>query len=116
MPPIRKVSEIVVSTLMPISRAASGSCAVARIALPSRLRPMNVVIAISSGIVRKIARRSPLVTSMPPITNSSFCERIRSVMPSCEPPSHSRPTFWRMKEKPTAVISGASLGALRNGR
>ena len=28
----------------------------------------------------------------------------------------SRPTFCRMKEKPTAVISGASLGALRSGR
>ena len=26
------------------------------------------------------------------------------------------PTFWRMNEKPTAVISGASFGALRNGR
>ena len=37
-------------------------------------------------------------------------------MPSCEPPSHSRPTFCRMKEKPTAVISGASFGALRSGR
>ena len=36
MPPSRKVSEIVVSTLMPMSRAASGSCAVARMALPSR--------------------------------------------------------------------------------
>ena len=54
--------------------------------------------------------------SMPPITNSSFCERIRSGMPSCEPPSHRRPTFCKMKEKPTAVISGASLGAERNGR
>ncbi len=37
-------------------------------------------------------------------------------MPSCEPPRHSRPTFWRMNENPTAVISGASFGALRNGR
>ena len=26
------------------------------------------------------------------------------------------PTFCRMKEKPTAVISGASLGAFRKGR
>ena len=37
-------------------------------------------------------------------------------MPSCEPPRQSRPTFWRMNEKPTAVISGASFGALRSGR
>ena len=33
-PPSRKVSWIVRSTLMPIRRAASGSCAVARMALP----------------------------------------------------------------------------------
>ena len=51
MPPSRKVSEIVVSTLMPISRAASGSCAVARIALPSRLRLMNAIMSRTSGIV-----------------------------------------------------------------
>ena len=54
--------------------------------------------------------------STPPIVNSSCCDRIRSGMPSCEPPRHSRPMFCRMKEKPTAVISGASLGALRSGR
>ena len=54
--------------------------------------------------------------STPPMTKISFCDRIRSGMPSCEPPSHSRPTFWRMNENPTAVISGASLGALRSGR
>src|SRR3954453_7889 len=29
---------------------------------------------------------------------------------------HSRPTFWRMKLMPIAVISGASLGAVRSGR
>ena len=52
----------------------------------------------------------------PAIEKTSCWERIRSGMPSCEPPRHSRPTFWRMKEKPTAVISGASFGALRNGR
>ena len=34
----------------------------------------------------------------------------------CEPPCHSRPTFWRMNDKPTAVISGASFGAVRSGR
>ena len=77
---------------------------------------MNAVMAISSGMVTPTASTSPLVISTPPIVNSSFCESIRSGMPSCEPPSHSRPTFWRMNEKPTAVISGASLGALRSGR
>ena len=67
MPPSRNVSEIVVSTLMPIRRAASGSCAVARIALPSRLRPMNAVITSSSGIVTAIASTSPCVMLTPPM-------------------------------------------------
>ena len=74
MPPSRKVSEIVVSTLMPMRRAASGSCAVARMALPSRLPWMNAVIASSSGIVTKIESRSPLVKSMPAMSNSACCE------------------------------------------
>ena len=77
---------------------------------------MNGVITSSSGIVTPIASTSPLLIETPPMSKSSFCARIRSVMPSGEPPSHSRPTFWRMNENPTAVISGASLGALRNGR
>ncbi|MEJ7715864.1 MAG: hypothetical protein WKF40_09265 [Thermoleophilaceae bacterium] len=42
--------------------------------------------------------------------------RIRSGMPFWEPPSHRTPTFWRMNDTPTAVISGASFGALRSGR
>ena len=41
---------------------------------------------------------------------------MRSSTLAGEPPSHSSPTFCRMKEKPTAVISGASFGALRSGR
>ena len=32
-----------------------------------------------------------------------------------EPPRHTSPTFCRMNENPTAVISGASLGAPRSG-
>ena len=51
----------------------------------------------------------------PPMVNTTFCAPIRSVTLCWEPPRHSRPTFCRMKEKPTAVISGASLGALRSG-
>jgi hypothetical protein len=77
---------------------------------------MNAVISSSSGMVTKIESRSPLVIRMPPTEKISLCERTRSAMPSCEPPRHSRPTFCRMKEKPTAVIRGASLGALRSGR
>ena len=104
------------STLMPISRAASGSCAVARIALPMRLRLMNWVSSSTSGIVTPIAITSALVTSTPATSNSTCWERIRSGTLNCEAPNHRTPTFWRMKEKPTAVISGASLGALRSGR
>ena len=47
---------------------------------------------------------------------SSFCEWIRSGTARCEAPSQRMPTFCRMNEKPTAVISGASFGAPRNGR
>ena len=52
----------------------------------------------------------------PPMSMTAFWASIRSGMPFCEPPSHRMPTFCRMKDTPTAVISGASLGALRNGR
>ena len=53
MPPSRNVSEIVVSTLMPMRRAASGSCAVARIALPRRLRETKAAGRITSGTVTR---------------------------------------------------------------
>ena len=53
---------------------------------------------------------------MPTMLNTSFWESIRSGTARCEAPSHRIPTFCRMKEKPTAVISGASLGAPRSGR
>ena len=115
MPPSRKVSEIVVSTLMPISRAASGSCAVARIALPRRLRLMKVVSRKTSGIVTAIASRSPcvIVDAADLDEHVGLVDEVRDARRRA--PSHSRPTFCRMKEKPTAVISGASLGALRSG-
>ena len=116
MPPSRKVTEIVVSTLMPISRAASGSCAVARMALPIRLLEMKVTSAITSGAVTATARMSPRVISTPPMVKTSCWEWIRSGTLCWPPPYQSRPTFWRMNENPTAVISGASLGAPRNGR
>ena len=57
--------EIVVSTLMPIRRAASGSCAVARIAFHRRLRVMNVVSRRTSGIVTATASTSPLLITTP---------------------------------------------------
>ena len=48
--------------------------------------------------------------------NTVWLSWIRSGTPCGEPPSHSSPTFCRMNEKPTAVISDASLGAPRSGR
>jgi hypothetical protein len=116
MPPIRKVSEIVTSTLIPSSFAASGSCAVARMAFPSRLRATNAVRMSSSGIVAPSARMSPRVIVTVPNVKTGVCDSIRSSTPNGLPPSHSSPTFWRMNEKPIAVINGASLGAFRSGR
>ena len=52
----------------------------------------------------------------PPMVNTVCASPIRSGTLCGEPPRQSRPTFCKMKEKPTAVISGASLGALRSGR
>ena len=50
------------------------------------------------------------------MVNTVCCTLIRSGTLCGEPPRQSSPTFCRMNEKPTAVISGASLGALRSGR
>ncbi len=63
-----------VSTLIPMSRAASGSWAVARMALPSRLFATKAVRRITSGIVAAIASRSPREMEMPNTLNSSFWE------------------------------------------
>ena len=101
---------------MPIRRAASGSWAVARIARPARVVLMNQVSANTSGIITAKARMYPRRIGTPPMVNTVCCEWIRSGTLCGEPPRQSRPTFWRMNEKPTAVISDASLGALRSGR
>src|SRR3954467_4612549 len=85
MPPIRKVAEIVVSTLMPISRAASGSWAVARIALPSRLRLMNATIRITSGIVTANETTSARWTTTPWIVATSCWAWMRSSTLAREP-------------------------------
>ena len=109
------VKEIVVSTLIPISRAACGSWAVARMARPMRERLMKLTSRTTSGAVTSSASRSPWVTGTPRIVNAMSWDPIRSGTPRCDPPSHSRPMFCRMKEKPIAVINGASFGAFRNG-
>ena len=68
---------------------------------------------MTSGIVAAIASRSPREMESPATLNSSFCEPIRSGTPRCEAPSQRMPTFCRMNEKPTAVISGRQLGRAR---
>ena len=50
------------------------------------------------------------------MVNTGVCAPIRSGTLCGEPPCQSRPMFCNMNENPTAVISGASLGALRSGR
>ena len=101
---------------MPISRAASGSCAVARIALPRRVFATNVVSSITSGIVATTASTSPREMESPSGENSSCCAWMRSGTPRWEAPIQRMPTFCRMNDMPTAVISGASFGAPRSGR
>ena len=77
---------------------------------------MKAVSRKTSGTVAITASRSPREMDRPTMLNTSSCDPIRSGTLRWEAPSHRIPTFCRMKEKPTAVISGASLGAPRNGR
>ena len=84
-------------------------------ARPMREKLMKFKRKMNSGTVTNRASRSPWVIGTPRIVAIVVWDSIRSGTPRCAPPSQSRPTFCRMNEKPTAVISGASLGALRNG-
>ena len=76
---------------------------------------MNVVSRKTSGAVTPTASTSPLWISTPPMSTSTLDWLMRSGTEIGDEPSHRTPTFCRMKEKPIAVISGASLGALRSG-
>ena len=119
VPPIRNVSEIVVFDVDPPSVApASGSCAVAR--WPCRAgcgrQPGQQHRGRAPGhadgenvghgriTTRRFARRASLPgepgpTPLPARRRATAARRSR-----------------RMNENPTAVVSGASLGALRSGR
>ena len=77
---------------------------------------MNVVSRMTSGIVTPRASTSWRCTATPPTVKTFLLPVIRSGTPEGLPPSHSCPTSCRMNENPTAVMSGASFGALRNGR
>ncbi len=63
--PIRKTREMTRSTLMPMSRAAPGSMATARMAAPVRVRWMKAESpSISSTLAAMTSRRTP-GTAMP---------------------------------------------------
>ena len=70
---MRNVSEIVRSTLMPISRAASGSWAVALMARPSRVLVMNHASPITNGTIAPIAMMYPRWIGTP--------EMLKTVLP-----------------------------------
>ena len=77
---------------------------------------MKVVSRSTSGTVTATASTSPRSIVTPRIVKTCCWASIRSGTLDCEPPLHSRPTFCRMNDMPTAVISGASFGAERSGR
>ena len=62
------------------------------------------------------ASTSALRITIPNTVTITWFSLMRSGTPSGDGPSQSNPTFCRMKENPTAVMSGASFGALRSGR
>ena len=114
-PPSRKVNEIVRSTSMPISAAASRSCAVARIAFPcasaydqaSASRSGNVIEQRRSACSTRRRSADVKIARAGGQSGASTVVRRRP---------EASPTFWRMNDIPIAVISGASRGALRSRR
>ena len=102
---------MILSTLMPISSEASRSWAVARIALPTFVFCTIQVISSSNGTVMAITMMYLTRISIDPM-----CIDVRGntlVREFGADPFIKMPKFWRMKLTPTAVISGASFGALR---
>ena len=67
-------------------------------------------------MVAATARTSPREIDTPRIESSSSCDCTRSGTARWDEPIQRMPTFCRMNDMPTAVISGASFGAPRNGR
>ena len=117
-PPMRNVIAIVRLTSTPIRPAVSGSCAVARIARPWRVLATNQVRTNSSGIVTRPTKTcdTVIVTLLIPKNDSRFVVGKMFSIVRWLDPAKMRPTFWRTKLIPIAVISGASLGAWRSGR
>ena len=112
---MKKVRAIVRLMSTPISWAASRSWAVERIARPSRVRLTNSWSAIISPTDTEITK----MLTTPMLTVPIWILAVGGI--TCgvlmgDGPNRIWMTFWRMNETPIAVISGASLGALRSGR
>ena len=110
------MTEIVRLTLIPIIADASVSWATARIAFPWRVELTNQLRTASAGTM--IARAITSFHVKRDVTDRrrrrpAESARSRSRSPTPYSPSE---TFWTMNDIPTAVISGATRGALRNGR
>ena len=96
---------------MPMRRAASLSAAVARIALPRRVVRTNVASPAINAI-ETTSMKSQRYSTLAPATLN--CPRGNSVGKGCgffPPGYHRNNAFSRKIDAPSAVISGASLGA-----
>ena len=99
---------------MPIMRAASESCAVARIALPSRVRSTNRCNpTISSSAIVQISTSRNCNVAPPTSQRTTGIGLGKFIEPA---PAVSRITLNRMKETPIVVIIAAVPRTLRSGR
>ena len=111
---MKNVAAIVRLMSIPISCAASRSCAVARMALPSFVRLMKIASSVTS-----IAAATTTNTSLnPKKTPATVAEAWGSMSGkwTVAGPFHKNMIPSSVNDIPIAVISGASRGALRRGR
>ena len=111
---MKNVAAMVRLMSIPISCAASRSCAVARIALPSLVRLMNI-----ANSATRIAATTTTKTSLKPKKTPAMVVAVLGRMSgkcTVAGPCHKNMTPSRKKDMPMAVISGARRGALRSGR
>ena len=106
---------IVWSRSTPISWAACGSWAVERIARPRRVRLTKVWSEIMSTTAIEKMNTFRYGMNAPPTSKPASTGMICGE-PRSPAPAMTRATFWRPKETPIAVMSGATRGALRRGR
>ena len=104
------MNEIVRLTFTPMIAAASGSCDVARIALPCRVDLTSQLSRSRTGMVTSTAKSWFHWYVTPPILKTFDSEisggRLRKFTSKT-----ASEMFWMMNDMPTAVISTASRGA-----